>query len=60
MRRAAGATWVARAGDAYRQEIDGHLMRLDRMLAELDHVRRAVLQHTGAADAADGTPRCAP
>jgi molybdenum-dependent DNA-binding transcriptional regulator ModE len=53
LRRAGGATWVARAGDSYRAELDRQQRRLDRLLTDLEHARRSVLQHLAAADAAD-------
>lgn len=60
LRRAAGATWVARAGESYREDLERQQQRLGRLLVELEHARRAVLQHTASADAADAVPRCAP
>lgn len=60
LRRAGGATWVARAGDSYRTELDRQQRRLDRLLAELEHARRAVLQHAAAVDAVEAVRGSAP
>lgn len=59
LRRAAGATWVGRAGESYRAELDRQQLRLGRLLVELEHARRAVLHHTASADAAEAARRCA-
>lgn len=59
LRRAAGATWVARAGESYREELAHQQQRLGRLLVELEQARRVVLQHTASADAADAVARCA-
>ena len=57
LRRAGTATWVARAGDAYRSELDGQHRRLVGLLVDLEHARRAVLHHAAAADAAEAAAR---
>ncbi|WP_034229573.1 hypothetical protein, partial [Actinotalea ferrariae] len=44
LRRAAGATWVARAGESYRSELDRQQRRLGRLLVDLEATRRAVLR----------------
>jgi hypothetical protein len=59
LRRAAAATWVARAGESYRADLERQQQRLGRLLVEVDQARRAVLQHVASADAADAVPRCA-
>lgn len=58
--RAAGATWVASAGESYRAELDRQQRRLGALLVDLEHARRVVLQHAAAADVADAAAGCAP
>lgn len=60
LQRAAGATWVASAGESYRAELDRQQRRLGSLLLDLEQARRAVLQHAAAADAADAAARCVP
>jgi hypothetical protein len=60
LHRAGAATWVARAGDSYRADLADQRRRLASLLVDLEHARRAVLQHAAAADAAEAAVRVSP